>query len=157
MFPLNDDVINNINEFSELKEKYNFAVCSKYLTSSLLSYTSPLATQLSHYHAQRPFSCKLKTHIRGHKQHILINRAGYFWLMPIIPCHFWCVHINKIIKISHNTDSKILNVYYINPEKKRMIKPLIFNSYDDIQHTLIRFGENAWSRYMLSNKDQLLI
>ena len=149
MIELNTDTINYINEFSELREKYNFAVCSKYLTSSLLSYTSPLAKQLSHYHAQRPFYCKLKSTITGYKQHILINRSGYFWLMPIIPGNFWCVHINKIIKISHNTDSKILNVYYINPEKKRMIKPLIFNSYDDIHYTLIRFAENIWSRYIL--------
>ena len=124
MIKLNADVINYINEFSEFQERYNLAVCSKNLTSILFSYSSPLAKLLSHYHAQRPFSCKLNSIIRGYKQHILINRAGYFWMMPIMPGFFWCVHISKILKISHNKNSKILNVYYFTPDEKLRIKPL---------------------------------
>jgi len=151
MYSLPDDVISYINEYSELKEKYNLATCSKILVNTLLTYNSPLAKQLSHYYTQRSFCCKLNSNNMGYYETLLLNRAGYFWTTPIIRSSFWAVHISKVIKISHNWGSKIVNIYYFNVGNELSIKPLMFKSQADIQNVFIRFAENSLSRYMEKN------
>lgn len=151
MYILPDEIISYISEYSELKERYNLAICSKILVGSLLTYSSPLAKQLSHYYAQRPFTCKLNSVKLGYNESLSINRSGYFWTLPIVRGSFWSVHINKILKISHNNGSRIANVYYLNPRNEVSIKPLIFKTQTDIQDLFIRFGENTFSRYMEKN------
>lgn len=151
MHYLPDDVLSYINEYSELKEKYNLATSSRFLVNALLTYHSPLARELSHYYAQRSFCCKLNSNNMGYNETLLLNRAGYFWTMPIIRGSFWSVHISKVIKISHNGGSKIVNIYYLNAGNGLSIKPLMFKNQVDIQNVFIRFAENSLSRYMEKN------
>ena len=151
MYILPDEIISYISEYSELKERYNLAICSKILVGSLLTYSSPLAKQLSHYYAQRPFTCKLNSVKLGYNESLSINRSGYFWTLPIVQGSFWSVHISKVIKISHNWGSKIVNIYYLNAGGELFIKPLMFKNQVDIQNVFIRFAENSLSRYMEKN------
>jgi hypothetical protein len=55
----------------------------------------------------------------------------------------------------HNENSKIVNIYYSDEEQNIIIKPYVFNSMDDARMTMIRFGENVWSRYISSAKIEL--
>lgn len=162
------DLLLYINEYSDLQGQVGLAVCSKNMTMDLFSYSSSLATRLSHYHAQRPFYKELCCNFPGLGRWFSINRAGYMWITagcslppsqrayrhhrPIIN---WTTSIGNVFKIIHNDNSKIVNIYYIDEEQDIIIKPIVFNSINDARMTMIRFGENVWSRYISSAKIEL--
>ena len=146
------DLLLYINEYNEFHGQVMLAVCSRNMTTDLLSYSSPLATRLSHFHAQRPFYKKLSSWF-GTYRWFYINRSGYIWTAPILPGLYWTTSINNVVKLTHNDNSKIVNIYYSDAEQNIMIKPVVFNSIKDAHMAIIRFGENVWSRQISSTKN----
>lgn len=156
-----------INEYSGLQGQVGLAVCSKNMTIDLLSYSSSLATRLSHYHAQRPFYKELCCGVPGLGRWFSINRAGYIWITALLGTPrqlgdrrhhryiYWTTSIDNVFKMIHNDNSKILNIYYSDAEQNIIIKPIVFNSIKDARMTMIRFGENVWSRHISSAKIEL--